>query len=56
MSAQMYIARLIEEGRSDRGPVGGHRHSDLRHWDQHEDARKTGPIRLGRRTRKAVQH
>ncbi len=28
MSAQMYIARLIDEGRADRGPNGAHRHSD----------------------------
>ena len=29
MSAQMYIARLIDEGRADRGPNGIHRHAHL---------------------------
>jgi len=29
MSAQMYIARLIDEGRADRGRNGTHRHSEL---------------------------
>jgi hypothetical protein len=45
MSAQMYIARLIDEGRADRGPNGTYRHSDLH--------RATRPRLRSRRARKA---
>lgn len=43
MSAQMYIARLIDEGRADRGPNGTYRHSDLL---------RVRPKRRSRRARK----
>ena len=36
MSAQLYIARLIEEGRSDRGPNATFRLGDARRARQQE--------------------
>ena len=47
MSAQMYIARLIDEGRADRGPNGTHRHSDQLRTVHKQRSRRT------RKTRKA---
>jgi hypothetical protein len=44
MSAQMYIARLIDEGRADRGPRATYRHSDLH---------RSQPKLRSRRARKA---
>jgi len=44
MSAQLYIARLIDEGRADRGPHGTYRHSE---------PLRTRPRLRSRRARKA---